>query len=66
MVTAKKQIDKDEPTYKMPVEVSNWIENAESRLSYLTTQVAELKAENTSLRKANKVMEARVMGNSQE
>jgi len=66
MVTAKKQIDKEEPTYKMPVEVANWIENAESRLSYLTTQVATLKAENIALRKANKVMEARVMGNSQE
>jgi len=35
-------------------------------LSYLKTQVDTLKAENAGLRKANKVMEARVMGNSQE
>ena len=57
-----------EPTseYRMPREVSEWIEHAESRLKYLTTKVAELKAENDLLRKANKVMEARVMGQSQE
>jgi FtsZ-binding cell division protein ZapB len=52
--------------YRMPVEVAEWIKQAESRISYLTTRVAELKEENTSLRRANKVMEARVMGQSQE
>lgn len=52
--------------YRMPKEVAEWIEQAESRLKYLTTKVAELKAENDLLRKANKVMEARVMGQSQE
>ena len=52
--------------YRMPTEVADWIKQAESRISYLTTRVAELKEENTSLRKSNKVMEARVMGQSQE
>ena len=52
--------------YRMPREVSEWIEQAESRIKYLTTKVAELKAENDLLRKANKVMEVRVMGQSQE
>lgn len=57
-----------EPTseYRMPREVSEWIEQAESRLKYLTTKVAELKAENDLLRKANKVMESRVLNQSQE
>jgi hypothetical protein len=50
----------------MPAEVADWIKQAEARLTYLTTKVAELKDENIKLRKANKVMEARVMGNSQE
>jgi hypothetical protein len=50
----------------MPTEVANWIKQAESRLAYLTTTVERLKAENVGLRKANKIMEARVMGQSQE
>jgi len=52
--------------YRMPTEVADWIKQAESRLAYLTTTVARLKEDNASLRKANKVMEARVMGQSQE
>jgi len=57
---------KEPEQYRMPTEVANWIEQAESRIKYLTTKVAELKAENDLLRKSNKVMEARVMGQSQE
>ena len=52
--------------YRMPTEVANWIKQAESRLAYLTTTVERLKGENVALRKANKIMEARVMGLSQE
>jgi hypothetical protein len=52
--------------YRMPTEVANWIRQAESRLAYLTTTVERLKAENVGLRKANKIMEMRVMGQSQE
>jgi len=57
---------KEPEQYRMPKEVSEWIEHAESRIKYLTTKVAELKDENVLLRRANKVMEARVMGQSQE
>lgn len=52
--------------YRMPVEVADWIKQAESRIAYLTSTNARLKAENEALRRANKIMEARVMGNSQE
>ena len=52
--------------YRMPVEVADWIKQAESRIAYFTTKVNELKDENALLRKANRVMEARVLGQSQE
>lgn len=66
--TTRKAVAASEPTseYRMPREVSEWVEQAESRIKYLTTKVTELKAENDLLRKANKVMEVRVMGQSQE
>jgi hypothetical protein len=67
MATKTPKTAQNEPVeYRMPVEVSDWIKHAESRIAYLTTTNDRLKAENEGLRKANKVMEARVMGNSQE
>lgn len=67
MATKTPKTAQNEPEqYRMPVEVSDWIKQAESRITYLTTTVARLKEENEGLRRANKVMEARVMGNSQE
>jgi hypothetical protein len=65
-VKAVKQAVEPPQEYRMPVEVSDWIKQAESRISYFTTTVARLKEENAELRKANKIMEARVMGQSQE
>lgn len=66
--TPKTAQNEPEPVteYRMPTEVANWIRQAESRLAYLSTTVERLKAENVSLRKANKIMEMRVMGQSQE
>ncbi len=66
--TPKTAQNEPEPVteYRMPTEVANWIKQAESRLAYLTTTVERLKAENVSLRKANRIMEQRVMGQSQE
>ena len=52
--------------YRMPAEVADWIKQAEARITYLTTKVDELKADNAALKKANKVMEQRVMGQSLE
>jgi len=73
MATAKKPPAKPpEPatesvqTYRMPKDVSDWIEGASARITYLTSTVERLKQENKDLRMANKVMEGRVMGNSQE
>lgn len=73
MATAKKPPAKPpEPavdsvqTYRMPKDVSDWIEGASARITYLTTTVERLKQENQNLRAANKVMEQRVMGYSQE
>ena len=52
--------------YRMPKEVADWIKRAEARITFMTTQIEDLKDENVNLRRANKVMEARVMGQSQE
>ena len=66
--TTRKAVAASEPAveYRMPTEVADWIKQAESRIAYLTTTVDRLKDDNALLRKANKVMEARVMGQSQE
>lgn len=67
MATKATKTAQNEPEeYRMPVEVSDWIKHAESRIAYLTTTNDRLKAENEGLRKANKVMETRVMQQSQE
>jgi hypothetical protein len=67
MATKAPKTAQNEPEeYRMPVEVADWIKNAESRIAYLTTTNDRLKAENTALKRANKVMEMRVMQQSQE
>lgn len=76
MATAKKttkvlpeiKIDraKTEMVYNMPTEVSNWIDSAMSRIQHLTSTVDRQKEEIKSLKIANKSMERRVMGTSQE
>ncbi len=73
MATAKKPPAKaPEPapesvqTYRMPKDVSDWIEGASARITYLTTTVERLKEENKNLRASHKLMEQRVMGYSQE
>ena len=52
--------------YRMPTDVADWIRQAEARIMYLTTKVEELKAENAGLKRSHKLMEQRVMGQSQE
>lgn len=73
MATAKKtptkaptEAPESVQTYRMPKDVSDWIEHATARIAYLGTTVDRLKEENRNLRAANKVMEQRVMGQSQE
>ena len=53
-------------TYRMPVDVSDWIEQAESRLRHAATEIARLKEENKQLKHSNRVMEQRVMGRSDD
>lgn len=72
MVTAKKAPAKktapksQAEEFRMPVEVKDWIDQAESRIRHLTTKVARLEEDNVKLRRANKVMEQRVMNVSLE
>jgi endo-beta-N-acetylglucosaminidase D len=70
-VVAKKTVEKKatvkpSPQYSMPVEVKDWIDQASSRLAYMTSEILRLKEENQKLKRANKVMETRVMGMSLE
>ncbi len=53
-------------SYRMPVDVSDWIEQAESRLRHAATEIARLKEENKQLKHSNRVMEQRVMGRSDD
>jgi len=57
---------KTETVYNMPAEVSNWIDSAMSRIQHLTSTVERQKEEIKNLKVANKAMERRVMGTSQE
>jgi predicted RNase H-like nuclease (RuvC/YqgF family) len=73
MATAKKtpaeapeRASESVKTYRMPKDVSDWIEDASSRITYLTATVERLKEENKNLRASHKMMEKRVLGQSQE
>lgn len=65
----KPSVKLDEPKpqeHRMPQEVKDWIDDAMSRIRHLTNKVARLEEDNLKLRRANKVMEQRVMGMSIE
>jgi hypothetical protein len=66
--TVRKVLKDETPVaeYKMPTAVHDWIERAQSRITYLMTEVDRLKEENKALRHAHKIMETRVMGVSRE
>jgi len=57
---------KTDKVYNMPAEVSNWIDSAMSRIQHLTSTVERQKEEIRTLKIANRAMERRVMGTSQE
>ena len=52
--------------WRMPEAVADWVKQAEARITYLTTRVAELKADNAALKHSHRLMEQRVLGQSQE
>lgn len=62
LLKAKAAPEAAEKTYSMPVEVKEWIDQANSRIKHLTAQNERLKAEIADLKRANKNMERRVMG----
>lgn len=64
--TRKTSVQPREEEFRMPTEVKDWIDQAMSRIRHLTSEVERLKDENTKLRRANKLMEQRVMGMSLE
>ncbi len=53
-------------TYRMPVDVADWIEQAESRLRHAATEIARLKEENKQLKHSHRLMEQRVLGRSDD
>ena len=55
MATAKKPAAKKtpvqpDPQFRMPVEVKEWIDQASSRLAYMTSEIERLKEENQKLK----------------
>lgn len=52
--------------YRMPTEVADWIRRAEARITFLSTQAQDLKDENAKLKHSHRLMEQRVLGQSQE
>ena len=52
--------------FRMPMEVKEWIDQASSRMMSMRTEIERLKEDNMKLRRANKLMEQRVMGMSVE
>jgi hypothetical protein len=72
MVTAKKApakktaVKPQAEEFRMPMEVKEWIDQASSRMMSMRTEIERLKEDNAKLRRANKVMEQRVMGMSLE
>jgi hypothetical protein len=72
MVTAKKtpakktSVKPKAEEFRMPMEVKEWIDQASSRMMSMRTEIERLKEDNLKLRRANKVMEQRVMNMSVE
>ena len=50
----------------MPVEVSDWIEHASSRIKHLTGQLEKLKLENADLQTYRKFAEKRILRSEAE
>ncbi len=63
---SKSEVGAEPKMFNMPKEVSEWIEQANSRMMHMQTKISRLEADNKALRAANKVMEQRVMGMSVE
>lgn len=63
---AMKKTPKKEQEFHMPVEVKNWIEQADSRIRHLTSEVERLKKENADLKSYRKFAEQRILRSEAE
>jgi hypothetical protein len=52
--------------FSMPVEVSNWIDQAMSRMSHMQSEIERLKKENTELKVYRKFAEHRILRSEAE
>ena len=57
---------KQEEQFRMPLEVSEWIERANSRLKSLQSKIDRLETENKDLKAYKKWAEHRILGTSHE
>lgn len=64
MATAKKP--KQDPTYSMPQEVKDWIDQASSTINHLKGKIERLEQENKELKAYRKFAEGRILNVSQE
>lgn len=55
-----------EQKFSMPVEVSNWIDQAVSRMAHMQSQIDRLKKENTELKAYRKFAEHRILRSEHE
>jgi hypothetical protein len=55
-----------EPTYAMPMEVKEWIDQATSRMRSLQAKIDRLELENIELKSYKKWAENRILGSSRE
>ena len=62
----KPSVQPEAEEFRMPMEVKEWIDQASSRMMSMRTEIERLKEDNLKLRRANKVMEQRVMNMSVE
>ena len=63
---ASKPRQEPEPTYYMPMEVKEWIDQATSRMRSLQAKIDRLELENISLKSYKKWAEHRILGSSHE
>ena len=66
--TVAKKVTKPKagPTYAMPMEVKNWIEQAHSTINHLRGEVERLKTENKELKAYKKWAEHRILRSDYE
>ena len=57
---------RQEEQFRMPLEVSEWIERANSRLKSLQSKIDRLETENKELKSYKKWAEHRILGSSHE